>query len=173
MAWYDSSWSRRISVVVALDKTLARINLDDMPDAFFTFVQDGGADIRVTKSDGTTEVARDVRSCDTTAKDGWVVFATGESASATTATYYIYIGNSGASDYAEDATYGSENAYDSNHIVVFTLDEDPTDSAPQFIDKTSNDNDGTANGSMTAGDSVTGQIDNAIDFDGTDDYIST
>lgn len=172
MAWYDDAWSHRIAVTVALDKTLARVDLSGADATFFNYVQDGGADIRVTKSDGTTEVARDVRSCSTSGQTGWVVFSTGVSKSATTATYYLYVGNSGASDYAEDATYGSENVYDSEYALVFSMDEDPSGTAPQMIDRTANDNDGTSTGTMTSGDSVTGTIDSAVDFDGTDDYIT-
>ena len=36
------------------------VDLSDLPAGFHSNVQDGGADIRVTESDGETEVAREV-----------------------------------------------------------------------------------------------------------------
>lgn len=53
--------------------------------------------------------------------------------------------------------------------MVQHLNEDPSGSAPQFLDSTSNNNDMTAVGSMTAGDSVAAQIDKGVDLDGVDD----
>ena len=145
---------------------------DDNKNAFFAFVQNGGADIRATKSDGQTEVAIDVRSCDTSAKTGWVVFATGEAKSATTGTYYLYVGNGSASAYAATDTYGRNAVYDSEHVGVWSLDEDPSGSAPQFTDRTGGGANGTANGSMVAGDSVDGGMDNAVSFNGSSQYIT-
>ena len=172
MGWYNSSWLRRISVTVSIDKTKAYVDLSNLGASFFAGVQNGGADIRVTKSDGENEVAVDVRSCNTSNSSGWIVFATGESKSATTALYYIYFNNSAASAYAAGDTYGRNAVYDSEHVLVLSLDEDPSGSAPQFTDRTGNGNSGTSGGSMTAGDSVAGTVDNQVDLDGVDDRIT-
>jgi hypothetical protein len=53
------------------------------------------------------------------------------------------------------------------------LEEDPSGSAPQMYDWVSETNVGTSGGSMTSGDLIAGQVGNAIDFDGSDDYIAT
>ncbi|MHA2277256.1 MAG: LamG domain-containing protein, partial [Candidatus Kariarchaeaceae archaeon] len=49
------------------------------------------------------------------------------------------------------------------------LEEDPTGT---IYDSTSNNNDATSYGTMTSNDQVSGKINGALDFDGSDDYIS-
>jgi hypothetical protein len=46
------------------------IDLSDLPAAFWDSVSDGGGDIRVYKSDGTTQLPRKVFSCDTSTNTG-------------------------------------------------------------------------------------------------------
>ncbi|UCG02720.1 MAG: DUF2341 domain-containing protein, partial [Candidatus Heimdallarchaeota archaeon] len=58
--------------------------------------------------------------------------------------------------------------WDDNYIGVWHLSEDPTGT---IYDSTSNNNDGTAQGSMTSDNQVEGKIDGSIDFDGDNDYI--
>jgi hypothetical protein len=60
------------------------------------------------------------------------------------------------------------NVWDSDFMGVWHLSESPTGT---IYDSTSNDRDGTTYGSMTSGDQVPGQIDGALDFDGSDDYV--
>ena len=50
--------------------------------------------------------------------------------------------------------------------------QDPSGTAPQILDSTSNHHHGTSNGSMTSADLVDGDLGKAIDFDGGDDYIN-
>ena len=52
------------------------------------------------------------------------------------------------------------------------MNENPAASAPQMYDRTSNQNNGTSNGSMTSGDSVSGVVGMALDFDGSNDYVN-
>ncbi|MFW9784910.1 MAG: DUF2341 domain-containing protein, partial [Candidatus Heimdallarchaeota archaeon] len=80
---------------------------------------------------------------------------------------YLYYGNASMSP-----RENPEGVWDNNHEGVWHLSESPSDPAPQFQDRTSNNNDGTAYGGMTSSDQVSGQIDGSIDFDGSDDYIS-
>lgn len=83
----------------------------------------------------------------------------------------VYVDFDGVrSDYGVTATYGRNNVW-SDYAAVFHMEEDPSGSAPQMVDSTGN-GDGTSNGTMASGDSVSGQLGNALDFDGTDDYIS-
>ena len=51
-----------------------------------------------------------------------------------------------------------------NYKGVWHLKEDPADAAPQFLDSTSNPNDGTASSLLTA-NQVPGQIDGSLSFD--------
>lgn len=73
---------------------------------------------------------------------------------------------------AASATYGSDAAYASDVAAWWTFNGDPSGSAPQLVDRTSNSNDGTTSGSMTSGDLVDGQVGKAWDFDGTDDVAT-
>jgi hypothetical protein len=61
--------------------------------------------------------------------------------------------------------------WDSNYAAVWHLKEDPSGTAPQSLDSTSNDNDGTSNGSMITADLVDGKVGKGVDFDGTNDWI--
>lgn len=137
-------------------------------DIFDTCRSDGG-DIRVTKSDGTTELAREVVAIDTTAKTGELhVKFSGTLSSSSDTTIRIYY-NGTDTEPAVTATYG-RNAVWSDYALVCHNEDDPSGSAPQMTDSTGN-NDGTSTGSMASGDLVAGQMEQGIDFDGTDDLI--
>lgn len=147
------------------------INLSDLSSStLFDICRADGGDIRVTLSDGT-ELAREIVSIDTTAGTGemWVKIPT-LSGSVDTEIWIRY--NGVDTEPAADSTYGSENVWDNNYLAVYHMEEDPSGTAPQIIDSTGNGRDGTSNGSMTPGNSVTGQIENGLDFDGVDDFIS-
>jgi hypothetical protein len=67
MAWYDNDWGYRVKVTVQssqIDSDLSNypvyVDLNDLPAGFHSNVNSDGGDIRVTKSDETTEVAREV-----------------------------------------------------------------------------------------------------------------
>lgn len=96
----------------------------------------------------------------------------GDALNSTTDTeFYIYYGNAAASDYAVTDTYGRNNVW-SSYDNVYHMQEDPSGTAPQIIDSTSNNRDGTSAGSMTSADLVNGQLGKSLDFDGSDDYLS-
>lgn len=179
--WYDPAFSARTKITlnaastpVDMDGEAARFDLSrlDSVTNFWTTVKSDGGDVRVVASDGETEVAIDLRDFDSVAKTGWIVFDATTWKAATDTFYYIYYGNANAVGHGNTDTYGRDAAYNSNHHRVYSLNEDPSGSAPQFIDRTGNSRDATANGSMTSGDSVTGAMDNAVDFDGSNDYLT-
>jgi hypothetical protein len=174
MAWYDAAWSYRHKITIDNTKVSATltdfpvyVDLDDMPDAFFASVKSDGSDIRITQSNGTTEQAREVVVIDTSGKTGEIHFKGSSISSSTDTDFYIYYGNSGASEPAEDATYGRENTWDVNFKAVYHLQEIPEGTPPHMLDSTAGDNDGTAV-TMVSGDSVPSQIEKGLDMDGTD-----
>lgn len=179
MAWYDSNWSYRIPVTIDSTKVSADltdfpvyVDLSDLSADFFSNVKTDGSDIRVTKDDGTTEVPREVVAIDTGSSTGELHFkADGTLSSSTDTDFYIYYGNASATEPATSATYGAENVW-SSYDNVYHMQEDPSGSAPQIIDSTSNNRDGTSAGSMTSADLVNGQVGKSLDFDGSDDYLS-
>lgn len=127
-----------------------------------------GYDITFTTSDGTTGLNHEIISYDATtgAYVAWVNVSTVSYNSDTD--IYMYYGNSAIS-----GDPSSTSTWNSNYVAVWHLEDDPNgDVAGSMLDATSNNNDGQPQGTMTTADLVTGQIGNAIDLDGTDDYIT-
>ena len=137
----------------------AYVDLSEMPTAFWDTVSNGGGDIRCYSNEAlTTELPREVVSCDTSTDTGELWVKTGMS---TTTEIYITVDGTNTEPTAS-STYGSENVWNSNYKAVYHL-EDANDS-------TSNDNDGTVDGATSG---ATGKIGKAYDFDGTNDRITT
>lgn len=172
--WYDDAWLYRVPITVDNTKVTADqtdfivyVDLANLPTEFHTNVKAAGADVRVTKSDGTTELAREIDYNESTDTGELHFKATGTLSSTVDTTFYIYYGNSGASEPAEDATYGSENTW-TRYQARYSM-KDLTTST--IRDSTANDNDGTkraANEPVSA----TGKLGTGQDFDGTNDYIT-
>lgn len=177
--WFNSSWDYRVEVQVNpayVGSTLTNyplyIDLSDMPVTFKDHINAGGSDIRVTESDGETETPFEVVFASTTASAGELYVLVDSLSSSATTTLYIYYGNSGASAYAATDTYGRNNVWP-DYEVVLHFQEDPSGSAPQFIDSTGNGQNGTTAGSMTSSDSVQGKLaGRAVDCDGIDDNVT-
>lgn len=81
-------------------------------------------------------------------------------------TIYAHYGDSGVTTSQENIT-----GVWSGYLGSWDLNRDPSGSAPQIYDNTSEGNNGTSYGTMTSGDLVSGEVDQAIDFDGSDDGI--
>lgn len=161
MAWYNTSWSNRFSVESQNAKVLEAVtngyyDLANAPAGFWAVVKNGGGDIRVTKSDGTTEVAREVVSCDTGGETGEVHFDTTGILTGSDVTWYIYYGNAGASDYAEGDPYGREAVWEAAYKFVSHMNDDPDTS--HILDSTSNDNDGTKVGAGTPAENTSSKM---------------
>jgi hypothetical protein len=78
--------------------------------------------------------------------------------------------------YSNPAMANQENPLEvwrNQYQGVWHLGDDPSSTlpAPQIIDSTYNGNDGTTHGTMTQSDLVVGHIGNALDFDGSNDYV--
>lgn len=148
---------------------LLMVDLADMGSNFHSNAKSDGSDIRVTKSDGTTELAYYISQIDTTAETGimWVRY-NGTLSSTVDTDIYIYYANASANAYAVGATYGRNNTFQ-DYEAFWDFEQDPSGSAPQLTDLTGNGNDGTTAGGMTSGDEVAGKVGNAWDFDGIND----
>jgi len=131
------------------------------------YVQDSnGYDIIFRASDGSSQLDHEIEQYDgnTGTLVAWVRIPV---LSVTTdTTIYMYYGNSTITSPTENPT----GVWDSKYAAVWHLNETPTVDAYAY-DSTSNNNDGTSQGSMTSDDQVTGKIDGSLDFDGGDDYI--
>lgn len=130
--------------------------------------------IAITASDGTTEVNVEIVRWDHSAQKGYLKFNATSLSSSVDTIFYFYYDSSHSDNTAYVGDIGdiaAQAVYDSNVLSFYTLDQDPSGSAPQMLDSTSNDNHGTSNGTMTSGDLVDGQIGKALEFDGVDDFI--
>lgn len=172
--WYNANWSYRVKITV--DKTKlggadqsnfpVYVNLNNLPADFHTNVnQTDARDIRVTTSDGQTEVPREVVSY-TAASDTGELWFKGTLSSSTDTDFYIYYGNADATEPAVDSTYGRNNVW-SAYNSVFHLQES-SGSATNSV--------GSNNGTF-AGDlpdvARAGKIGKAQDFDGSGDKVTT
>ena len=176
--WMDGLWTKRITLTVQsgqVDADLTDfpvyVDLSELPSSFFSSVKSDGGDIRITKSDGVTEVPIDIVAIDTSGETGELHFkADGTLSSSSNTAFYLYYANSSASLRSSDATYGSENVW-TDYAGVWHLNEDGNTTANGYNDATSNNNDGTGV-SMTSSSDVTGKLGTAQDFDGASDYIN-
>jgi len=145
-SWYDSSWDYRQKITIASSQVQSSltnfpvyVDLATMSSGFFSNVQSDGGDIRVTQSDGTTEVAREITALDIASSTGELHFKAPSVSSSTDTEFYIYYGNNGASNYADSNTYGMHNVWTNGFTGVWLLHEGSGDT---IYDRTSNERDG-------------------------------
>ena len=176
MSWYNSSWKYRVKITVDKDKvgsTLTDfpvyVDLSTLPSGFHSNVKNDGGDIRVTRSDGTTECPREVVFYDATNDEGELHFKANSLSSTSDTDFYIYYGNANASDYATDATYGAENVWTNGYGGVHHFEE----TSGTLYDSTSNSKDITAGGSPTY--AANAQIGKGINYtsEGVDNKLYT
>lgn len=148
--WYNSSWLYREKVTVNTSQVPSTqtsfpvyVNLANLPAGFFSHVRSDGGDIRVTNSSGTTELPREIVSINTGTGSGELWFKADSISDGSY--FYIYYGNSGASDYAVSDPYGRNNVWDSNFQMVVHLNENAVnttvnDSAGHVTNMTTNGN---------------------------------
>ncbi|GAG49321.1 unnamed protein product, partial [marine sediment metagenome] len=79
--WYNASWGYRKKITIDYTKVDANltnfpvyVNLANLGSDFFSNVKGDGGDIRITKSDGTTELPREIVAINTGAETGEIHF---------------------------------------------------------------------------------------------------
>lgn len=175
--WYNASWQHRIKLTIpassvdgALTDFPVYVDLSDLPTSFFEEVQSDGDDIRVTTSDGVTEVPIEVVSITTSGEPACSSNCTGELHfkapsldPSSPNDFYIYFGNSGASGYGVSDTYGRNNVWTNGFVYVNHME------STTGADSVGNAGSSTAGGSPSTS---TGKLSgNAIDFNGSTDYL--
>ena len=165
-AWYHTGWTNRLMLTIDHTKVSADqtdfpilVSLASLPADFHAHVnQTDARDIRVTKSDGTTELPREVVYYDSATDAGELYFKyTGTLSSTVDTSIYIYYGNSGATDYDAAFEFGKNNVWDSNYVGVWHLNEVGT----TRYDSTSNNNHLAISGTVS---NATGKIGTAASF---------
>jgi len=136
------------------------IDLSDMPAEFWSTVANGGGDIRVFASDGTTERAREVVSCDTATDTGELHVLIPFLSSSSDTVIQIHADGTSSEPAFTDPVRG-RNAVWSGAAHVWHLKES---SGTTSADSTGNQ-DGTYSGGLPTAASI-GQS-----FDGVDDHV--
>lgn len=138
------------------------VDLSDLPTTeFWGTVANGGGDIRVYKSNGTTQLAREVVSCDTATDTGELhIKFTGTLSSSVDTVIQIHADGT-SSEPAVTATYG-RNAVWSDYNAVYHMSEHPA------LDSSGNGNDFTAENGAAAPTSFV--LGDGLSFDGNDNY---
>lgn len=164
-------WDKKHKIVIDSTKVSGTSNLPDFPivltgnnflSEIFSNTQSGGEDLRFsTDLAGTSEIPFEIVKWDTAtpAAEVWVKIPTLSYDQDTV--IFVHYGNSNASAYASSDTYGSENVWNTSYKAVYHLSN--------AKDSTSNGNNGTVNGATSG---AAGQLGDAYNFDGNDDYIS-
>ena len=173
MMTFPDDWSWRVKVtsdntkVAAAIKGLA-IDLSNIASAdFWDNVKSDGSDIRITTDEaGTSLVARDVVSIDTTGETGLIRLDTSGISTSADTDYYVYYGNASATEPLATDTYGRYNAYDSQKYLLLPY---PETSGTTANDRTVRQNTGTANNSRVL--NATGKLGKGADFTQGNDYI--
>lgn len=104
-AWFNDDWTYRIQI--SSEDTLIgsgetdiplMLDLDTMPDEFFSSIQTNGNDIVVTTSDEVTQIEHELVEVDTANKTGELHFKAPTLSASSATDFYIYFGNSNALD---------------------------------------------------------------------------
>jgi len=187
MAWL-SGWRKRVKITVDsgdVDSNLAwfpvliylsALSGLNSKDVSFVFDELGSnyKRVAVTKSDGITELYVEVEKWDVTnekawlwvSRDGWTI------ASGSDTDLYLYYDNTHADNNAyvgDPNSAPAEKVWDSYFKLVTHMRDDPDTS--HVRDSTDQNNDGTKKGANEPQVTTDGQIDDAQDFDGTNDYV--
>jgi len=172
--WYSCSWAYRKNITIDKAKVPSDqtnfpvlINLTSDND-LRTSARSDGFDILFTSSDGVTKLYHEIEKYNSGngALLAWVNVPSVTSAANTT--IFMYYG------YPSSTDQQNRNAvWDANFRGVWHLKENPAGAAPQMLDSTSNVRHGTSAGTMTASDQVEAMINGGLNFDGTNDEITS
>lgn len=174
--WLNASWLYRKRITIdsaqvleALTDFPVYVNLANLGANFFTNVKTDGSDIRVTQSDGITEVPREVAQIVVGSSLGEMHFkVSGVLSNLFDTDFYVYYGNAAASEPAVGAAYGKYNTWNSNYITVWHMNEDTATTSAS-----SNSATNTATFTSTLPNNMTGQLGTGQNFNGTSDRLTT
>lgn len=163
---FPDGWAYYQVITLPAVKTLTDFPylITNLPAHVYANARSDGGDIRFTNSDGSVLLPRHKQFYDSGGTSRFRALVPSLSASVGS-DIRVYYGAPSETEPAEDDTYGKEAVWaaggNDDYAGVWSLDEDPTGGAPQMIDGTANDFDGTCTNSPTQ---TTGQIGNCLSF---------
>ncbi len=157
--WYNSGWTYRMRFVIDEAQVTETSNITNFHLLInkriheLSKAQASGNDIIFTSGDGTTVLPHEIEYFNNVSGEltAWVEVST-LSYNADT-DIYMYYGNPTASNQQQPSQmWGavSSGGFSATYVGAWHLNQDPSGSAPQMLDSTANNYDGTTNGSMTA-----------------------
>lgn len=152
--------------------TSSGINNVDLTEIFTEIADADRKKIAVTSADGTTQLFVEIEIWDQANKEAelWVKIPSINPKQDLLLFLYYDSNQSDNTSFVGDTNSTlAETVWDSNYKGVWHMSQDPSGSAPQLLDSTSNNNDGTSLGSMTSADLVDGKVGKAIEHDNVDD----
>lgn len=166
--WWDSNWSYRMKLT--FDNTASNENFTDFPVMvwfnsshldFWSHVNTSTdyADLRFVDDDDSTELYFEVEYWNDTEQSTYIWVEVPQLTNTSTDFIYTYYGNPTAS---ESSYHNAAQVWDSNFTMVHHFQE----SGSPLQDSTTNNNDATAEGTPSYLQS--GQIDDAVELDGSD-----
>ncbi len=173
--WLDSAWSYRVLLSVhptMLDSTATLTTFPLVVDGavlsmVFARARSDGADIVVTRSDGTTRLPHELVEYDS-GTGSLELWFQAETLSSGSADFYVYYGNSTAATVTPGAVWASD------YVAVYHFAENP--GLGVLKDYTSAGNDGRADqgvSNWTASDVGPGVLGQGWHFNGTSHFINT
>lgn len=166
--WWNQSFLSRRKII--FDNSAASEHLPNFPALItlsnsnfnYSKTHNNGADIRFVDGDGT-ELSYEIEKWNSSGTSSvWVRVPQIDN---TNSDYiWMYYNNAEATD-----AQAPDQVWETSYKAVWHMAQNPESSL--VFDSTANDNDGTPQGTMTSGDQVQGVVGNAINFDGTNDYL--
>jgi len=136
--WYNSAWGERMVIKVASTSVAGMVtdfpvylDLSTMGNSFWAKVAVDGRDIRMTSSDGKTELPIDLVDISVGLKTGELHFLAPSLSPVVDTTFYVYFDNAAAEAPATDSVYGA-NAVWTEYEAVYHFNGDPTTGVPDM-----------------------------------------
>jgi len=190
MAGWLSGYTKRIKITIDYTKVTATltnfpllvklssssgITANNITNIFTDLVSDANYNkIMVMTADNVTQCYVEVQSYSTSAETAYLWVKVPSVSSTVDTVLYLYYDT----DMAANTTYvglvattPAKAVWNSNYKIVTHLEQDPSGTAPQVKDSTTNAKNGTSAGTMTTSDLVPAKINNGLDFDGSNDKI--
>jgi len=167
---------------LTIDHTKVSADLTDYPvlviangDAgwadLYALAQEGGGDIRVFKSDDSTELPREIVSFSVSAETGEIHFKFSGTLSSSVDTDIHFYADGSSSDYAVGATYG-RNAVWSDYFGVWHF-QGAAATSGKLLDATGNGENWTENNSPSSASGVQGQANGSYDMRGSSPAVGS
>ncbi|MCE2929485.1 MAG: DUF2341 domain-containing protein, partial [Candidatus Caenarcaniphilales bacterium] len=170
------NWSNRIQITIprslingSVMDFPVYVDLNNFPNTFFTNCKGSGADIRVTSSDGITQLPTEIVSLSQATTNGEMWFRAPSLSSASNASFFVYYGNNGATMPNAASSIGSQRVWSNGFVAVYHMNA-VTNGTASVLDSTSFANHGTPRGNMST--TTGGRIGTSITFDGTNDNVN-